>query len=58
MTLNLPERICECGCKEFFKPVRRGQKFKTRQCRYRYYNALAQKPPPAEKFCPHCGKAI
>jgi hypothetical protein len=47
MSLNLPYRICECGCGESFKPVRHKQKFYTRTCRYRYYNAVQRRATKA-----------
>lgn len=55
MALNLPPRICLCGCGKSFTPCRHNQRFYNRECRYRYYNALRKTP---EKVCPHCGKAI
>ena len=55
MALNLPLRICLCGCEVTFIPKRVKQVFYSRACRYRYYNALRKAP---EKVCPHCGKAI
>lgn len=56
--LNLPERKCLCGCGEIFKPKRRGQRFKTRACRFKYHNSRRPASPAPEKTCPHCGKAI
>jgi hypothetical protein len=55
MALDLPKRICLCGCGELFKPKRHFQRFATRECRYRHYNALRKAP---ERVCPHCGKTI
>ena len=37
MKLDLPERICDCGCKEPFKPTRRDQRFKNGDHRKKFH---------------------
>ena len=53
VALNLPWETCACGCGKIFKPKRRGQRFATRQCRFKHHNARKAAP---WKTCPHCGK--
>jgi len=50
MALNLPERLCECGCLRLFKPKREGQRFYSPACRSRWHMKHQQ--------CPHCGRWI
>ncbi len=47
MALNLPERECDCGCGQFFKPKRNGQRFVNYKHRALWHKHHQQ--------CPHCG---
>ena len=44
MALNLPIRICLCGCGESFFPKRLLHRFYSPACRYRYYSAQRKAP--------------
>jgi hypothetical protein len=37
VALNLPPRLCPCGCNRTFKPVRRNQRFFNEDCRRKFH---------------------
>jgi hypothetical protein len=50
MALNLAERKCDCGCGQFFKPKRAGQRFINSKHRARYHQKHVK--------CPHCCRYV